>query len=413
MRVMKSRYRIDDVLLIVQLLVTHLLALSYVSIQLISYEYPRNWYYQICFLITLSICIGIIGILHPRFFHFSLLCSVVIYVVITYPYPGELLLAELLLINIIAQATMKEFLSVSFLIIFLVLGYIVTHQFIVDNFASKAFYMGIINDGGFEEWFSLLLYAMIAILLFYCIRYSRFRLANADEATAKLQLIVNRLTERNIEMQQNAITLRDSSVENERKRITGNIHDIVGYYITNLLMLLQAGRLLCKRGERQKTEEVFDKAIAHTKSGLSDVRSTFNQLYYSENKESLSNKIFEITNVFSELSSVRINLNFYKVPFSLGSQMDDVVIRFVQEGMTNSVKHGNPDSIDVSIRCDKNILELRISDDNPVSGNIMKGIGLTTMESRLGKVGGTLEISASSTGFILLAEIPLGGDFDG
>ena len=95
------------------------------------------------------------------------------------------------------------------------------------------------------------------------------------------------------------------------------------------------------------------------------------------------------------------------------SYLSDDTVCYYNRDYIGYQKHGNPDSIDVSIRCDKNILELRISDDNPVSGNIMKGIGLTTMESRLGKVGGTLEISASSTGFILLAEIPLGGDFDG
>jgi signal transduction histidine kinase len=81
------------------------------------------------------------------------------------------------------------------------------------------------------------------------------------------------------------------------------------------------------------------------------------------------------------------------------------VFRFVQEALTNAVRHGGPDcSINVNQRFDGHLLIIEVSDDGPgfdveaVGGD---RLGLGCLRQRVESVGGTLDIASSRRGTTL------------
>ena len=64
----------------------------------------------------------------------------------------------------------------------------------------------------------------------------------------RLDEAVGRLTSANLTFQDLASTAQERSAEDERKRITREIHDAIGYALTNLIMTMEACMRLALQG---------------------------------------------------------------------------------------------------------------------------------------------------------------------
>jgi signal transduction histidine kinase len=84
--------------------------------------------------------------------------------------------------------------------------------------------------------------------------------------------------------------------------------------------------------------------------------------------------------------------------------------RVAQEGLTNALKHASAQEIHLELRADAAAVTLTISDDGagmPNSTEKRASFGLRSIRERLGAVGGTLTIEASTpTGTRLIATVP-------
>jgi signal transduction histidine kinase len=94
----------------------------------------------------------------------------------------------------------------------------------------------------------------------------------------------------------------------------------------------------------------------------------------------------------------------------LSEEISITLYRFVQEALTNVVKHAHAHEAHVSLRRETDRITLSVKDN--VTGfdltNTTKGVGLLGMEERLGLLGGKLEIRSSKRyGTHLKAIIPL------
>ncbi|MBQ4303913.1 MAG: sensor histidine kinase, partial [Lachnospiraceae bacterium] len=90
----------------------------------------------------------------------------------------------------------------------------------------------------------------------------------------------------------------------------------------------------------------------------------------------------------------------------LAQDEEDVVYRVLQESITNSVRHGHPSRITISIERKDHLLEIRIEDNGAGCKDLHRGFGLTHMQERLDMLGGSLETDGRD-GFRVLARIPL------
>jgi signal transduction histidine kinase len=80
----------------------------------------------------------------------------------------------------------------------------------------------------------------------------------------------------------------------------------------------------------------------------------------------------------------------------------EAVLRAVQEGLTNAVRHSLAQNLWVVLRRDGDALRLDIRDDGRGSGEVRAGNGLSGMRERLEAVGGGLDVRRTDTGGVHL-----------
>ena len=88
------------------------------------------------------------------------------------------------------------------------------------------------------------------------------------------------------------------------------------------------------------------------------------------------------------------------------------MLRIAQEALQNAVKHSHASHVTVVLRGEGSRLLLEIEDDGVgfdpgAEGIRSRRLGLTSMEERAGRIGGTLEIrSAAGAGTTVRLEAP-------
>ena len=96
-------------------------------------------------------------------------------------------------------------------------------------------------------------------------------------------------------------------------------------------------------------------------------------------------------------------------PVQLPAGLDLTAYRFVQEGLTNALKHARARSAEVLVRYSDGHVELTVSDDGRGGGDGDKGgHGLVGMRERVSVYGGELEAGPRPEGgFRLRARLPV------
>ena len=75
--------------------------------------------------------------------------------------------------------------------------------------------------------------------------------------------------------------------------------------------------------------------------------------------------------------------------------------RLIQEGLTNSVRHGKANHVEISIYFMDQQLEVTLKDNGKGCKQIHKGNGIMGMEERLAQLGGSIQLKAIDAGFNL------------
>src|SRR5205823_108028 len=85
--------------------------------------------------------------------------------------------------------------------------------------------------------------------------------------------------------------------------------------------------------------------------------------------------------------------------------------RIVQEALTNVMKHAGPTSAEVTVRYDRDYIEVEVRDDGRVEVTAQgSGNGLIGMHERAAMLGGELRAGACKDGgFAVLARLPIAG----
>lgn len=220
--------------------------------------------------------------------------------------------------------------------------------------------------------------------------------------------IIKKLTAANSGLQQYANLSEEKSVNSERMRITREIHDSVGYTMTNLLMMIEASTDLIDVNSH-KLRELLNNALQIIREGHKDMRLSLRALRNTKVIKSNSLKIFSnLSEIFSSSTGVIVNLEYGNIPWNIPPEEEQIIYRFIQEGMTNSLTHGEAKQIDIHFRVDDGRIFVNIIDDGNGCRDIKKGIGLNGMEERLKDVGGVLEYGNLHRGFSAKINIPLG-----
>lgn len=237
--------------------------------------------------------------------------------------------------------------------------------------------------------------------------YDRQLISRLRQERLRLSETVERLSEAGEGFLSLASRAEQESAERERQRLTREIHDTAGYTLTNIRMMMEAG-LRNKEITREELDKLFSWTLEQALGGLQDIRSILRMI--RGNGESLPRGVkalVQVGSVFQYATGIQVTFEWGNINDRwLIGDLDQLVLRIVQEGLTNAFRHGMATKVSITLFQDESHLWLGIHDNGYGASNIDLGIGLKGMSERLLAIGGKLEIAKKVPGFQLYITIP-------
>lgn len=224
--------------------------------------------------------------------------------------------------------------------------------------------------------------------------------------TTTLALLTERTLRRrlalaNAELRATRSLLEASSRQGERLRIARELHDLVGHHLTALALHLEVADHLADARARESVERA--RAIARLL--LADVREVVGDLRAAPIDLSA-----RIRAMVADLPGTRIVLDLPERCAVPDEERAVAALRLVQEALTNALRHGEPDRIDIRLEPRPDALTIEVRDDGRGSEPLAPGNGLRGMRERIERAGGTLTLeSHRGAGFRVQAVLPLEG----
>lgn len=262
---------------------------------------------------------------------------------------------------------------------------------------------------------ALFLYAAARLLVGY-----RERLAERERQAAGYEDAFSRIVKANLDLQTLAASAESQSAEKERMRITRELHDSLGYSLTNTIMTINAALLLATsdaateeeaREDRERMIAILKDAKENAECHLQDTRTILYQLRTlpeDTGRRGLG-AVARLARAFGTATGLQVDCNFGNLPWTMGEPMDRALYRLVQEGLTNSFRHGRATVVRIQSRIEGGVLHISVTDNGGGAPEVKEGIGLLGMRERLAALDGTFTARNVADGFELSAAIPIAG----
>ncbi|MBT3274234.1 MAG: sensor histidine kinase [Spirochaetales bacterium] len=247
---------------------------------------------------------------------------------------------------------------------------------------------------------------MAALSISSCLAtFYREQLIRVQARAVRLDSAVTELTQTHSGFAQIANTAREVSAVDERNRITREIHDTIGYSLTNVVMILEAAQDLAKNGPEILREKLRS-AHSQTRHGLEETRRALYLLREKEEVHTIGlSAVQRMIDIFSRASGILVNVEYGNVPLTSGDELDEAIFHLIQESLVNAFRHGHAHHISVRLWIESGDYWVVIRDDGIGTDNLADGIGMMGMRERLGKLGGTLKAQNTADGFEIRASI--------
>ena len=222
----------------------------------------------------------------------------------------------------------------------------------------------------------------------------------------RLSLAVTRLSLANTDFQRYAELVEEKSKQGERRRISREIHDTVGYALTNIRMMMEAATRVADKGS-QEVKPLLAQARAQAETGLAETRAALRALR-SLGETALSGlRAFQhVTRAFSDATGVEVDVDYGNLPWVLDPEVDGAIYRLLQESMTNAFRHGGATHVSVRFSAREREIEVMVRDNGRGAEEVEEGIGLAGMRERVERLGGRLSARNITGGFEVLACLP-------
>jgi signal transduction histidine kinase len=233
-------------------------------------------------------------------------------------------------------------------------------------------------------WRALLLGSIVALLAVLRLRVlerrSELQRVHAEKAEQEMRLLSQQLV---------------AAQEEERKKLTRELHDHVGQMLTALRM--EIGKADRSRGG---SDTQLGSAINEAKRLLDTILRSVRDLVMGLRPSMLDD--FGLQPALEwHVRDFRRRFNI-AVDLSLAGDLDALtdpyrtcVYRIVQEALTNCARHAHATRVEIHVQLEQNTLDLRVADDGTgIDPTRMRGVGLLGIEERVRELHGTFEIGA-------------------
>lgn len=203
--------------------------------------------------------------------------------------------------------------------------------------------------------------------------------------------------------------------DDERRRIARELHDSVGQTLAALGMNLSLVRSDVERLAR--TAAALNDSENLVRDMSSEVRTISHLLHPPLLDEAgLSSAIRWYTDGFAQRSKIKVDLHLPEDMERFPSEMETAIFRVVQECLTNIHRHSGSSVAKIQVRQRQDHVIVEIADrgkgiplekQEEMASSGTPGVGLRGMRERLRQLGGTLEISSTGSGTVVVVQIPV------
>ncbi|SEM50462.1 Signal transduction histidine kinase [Ligilactobacillus sp. WC1T17] len=174
----------------------------------------------------------------------------------------------------------------------------------------------------------------------------------------------------------------------ERIRISREIHDTLGHALTGISAGLDAVNVLIDIDKDSAKKQLQNLSVV-VREGIVDVRNSLNKMRPGTlDHNSLKDSLKQMLERYTSVSHLQVNFTYNWQDADLEKTTENVIFRLVEESVTNSVRHGHANQIDIIFNQDDNFYYIDIQDDGQGCNSIKAGYGLTQMQERLAIIGG-------------------------
>ncbi|MBR7742512.1 hypothetical protein KC207_04320 [Phycicoccus sp. BSK3Z-2] len=189
-------------------------------------------------------------------------------------------------------------------------------------------------------------------------------------------------------------------VDEERHRISRDLHDILGRSLVAVGLRVQTAIRLLER-DPARCGEQLEEVGRMVSEGQAQLRG----LTRGETVLGFADELESAQELFARLG-IRCEADVTTAG-PMGEVVDSLGSRVLRESVTNLLKHSRPSWVEIRLRQEATTAVLVVVNDGASDDGRARGTGLTDLASRAGDLGGSLEAGHLSDGrFRVIARLP-------
>ncbi|MBT9256697.1 sensor histidine kinase [Phycicoccus sp. MAQZ13P-2] len=203
---------------------------------------------------------------------------------------------------------------------------------------------------------------------------------------------------------------RDRGVQDERERISREIHDTLAQGFTSVVTLTRAADAALARGDVATARERLSLVERTATDNLAEARLIVAELTPGHlQSRTLVEAMQRLGEAVSSETGMRAEVTVDGEPAPLGGVAEVVLLRTAQEALSNVRRHASAGHVAVSLAYEPERVVLTVCDDGRGfdTGADRRGFGLDGVRARAAQVGGEVDLtSVPGSGTTLRLEVP-------
>jgi signal transduction histidine kinase len=209
---------------------------------------------------------------------------------------------------------------------------------------------------------------------------------------------------------------RGHAVAEERLRIAGDLHDLVGHGLSAIAVQSSTARVALDAGDGQAARAALTAVESTSRAAMREMRQLLGVLRdRSGTGSELDAPAPSLADIATLVNNVRAGgvAVIADLPTDSGRVPAAVQLcayRVVQEGLTNAVKHAPGAIVTVRVTCEQGTLRVLVDSSGgtqPQQDAEGSGLGLAGIRTRVAAAGGQSRIGPTANGWRLDADLPL------
>lgn len=204
----------------------------------------------------------------------------------------------------------------------------------------------------------------------------------------------------------------------ERLRVSGELHDIVGHSLGVIAVQAGVGRHLMER-DPQRAADALDHIADLSRRSLDDMRSVVATLRAGGADFEPPRGLADVTELVesTRATGLTVTMTLDDDALAVPRQVGAAIYRVAREALTNVMRHAGATHVDIAVAVDDTAVELSVLDDGAGApfGAVPRtadrrtdgGHGIAVMRERVEALGGTLTAAPHpGRGFRVVARFP-------